>query len=165
MATKEVLDQYLDSFSGLMKKLKAKDVAKLESAINMSEEVVGIVECTPGLLAATSERLIHIGGISINSYPYKRIDSIISQKSFIGSGIFIVTGGKKEWVPGIPKAKIDDFNNLINKQIASAGQDATIRASSGSNDVLDQLEKLGKLKDQGVLSEEEFQQQKNKILQ
>jgi hypothetical protein len=37
-------------------------------------------------------------------------------------------------------------------------------APSSGNDVIDQLERLGKLKDQGILSDEEFQAQKAKVL-
>jgi len=39
-----------------------------------------------------------------------------------------------------------------------------VPTSSGSNDVITQLERLAKLRDQGILTEEEFQQQKTKIM-
>jgi hypothetical protein len=39
-----------------------------------------------------------------------------------------------------------------------------VPTSNGSNDVITQLERLAKLRDQGILTEEEFQQQKTKIM-
>jgi membrane protease subunit (stomatin/prohibitin family) len=51
-------------------------------------------------------------------------------------------------------------------QAQQAGQQAAApaAASGGSDDMIAQLEKLGQLKDQGILTEEEFAAQKQKLL-
>ena len=54
---------------------------------------------------------------------------------------------------------------LAELQAQQAGQQAAAPAASGgSDDMIAQLEKLGQLKDQGILTEEEFAAQKQKLL-
>jgi hypothetical protein len=61
-----------------------------------------------------------------------------------------------------------DVPRAVNRERAEEAkreqaQEPTVPPSSG-NDVIDQLERLGKLKHEGILSDEEFQAQKTKLL-
>ena len=47
---------------------------------------------------------------------------------------------------------------------ASMQESASARASADTDDFISKLERLAKLKEQGILTEEEFQAQKMKIL-
>lgn len=49
-----------------------------------------------------------------------------------------------------------------NKEVAKIGSD--IAQITGGNDKLRQLQELGKLREQNILTEEEFQEEKKKIL-
>jgi hypothetical protein len=53
---------------------------------------------------------------------------------------------------------------LAELQAQQAAQQAPAPASGGSDDMIAQLEKLGQLKAQGILTEEEFTAQKQKLL-
>jgi|GEM_PF-1523516 len=82
----------------------------------------------------------------------------VSIFSFIGFGMYITI-----------ITSIVLFFTLFRKPVMVADdalqQNAHSTNSNKINDSLEQLEKLGKLKDQGLLSDEEFNEQKAKILQ
>ncbi len=61
------------------------------------------------------------------------------------------------------RTAIDEFRKIAFREVVSGGQQAA-PAQPAANDVASQIEKLAKLKEQGHLSEEEFQAQKAKIL-
>lgn len=61
----------------------------------------------------------------------------------------------------------EEAKSLIEQQIAksvNSDQIAPQKAQTGSNDVVSQLERLATLKNKGILTEAEFQAQKQKIL-
>ena len=55
-------------------------------------------------------------------------------------------------------------HHRANKQAPEEVQDQNQEPATDTNDQLDELERLAKLKEQGVLTEEEFAAQKAKIL-
>jgi len=73
---------------------------------------------------------------------------------------------------GVPPEELDDavleraMDELdIEKQtISSADHETDAQASSGSSSVLDELEKLGELHTNGVLTDDEFAAMKSKLL-
>jgi len=76
-----------------------------------------------------------------------------------GAGYY---AGKK-----ISEGRQDDYmqdQQIADLQDQTAAQPAPQAAPTPQEDTLSQLERLGDLKDQGVLTEEEFQAQKAKIL-
>jgi Short C-terminal domain len=62
---------------------------------------------------------------------------------------------------GIPKQLVDDSDQEIGGGQAPA---ATAAPAGGGTDLADELRKLADLRDQGILTEEEFEAQKAKIL-
>ena len=76
-----------------------------------------------------------------------------------GAGYY---AGKK-----ISEGRQDDYmrdQQIADLQDQAAAQQAPQTAPTPQEDTISQLERLGELKDQGVLTEEEFQAQKTKIL-
>jgi hypothetical protein len=68
----------------------------------------------------------------------------------------------------VQEGREDDYERdarLAELEAQQAGQQAApAAASGGSDDMIAQLEKLAQLKDQGILTEDEFTAQKQKLL-
>jgi hypothetical protein len=61
-------------------------------------------------------------------------------------------------------AKFADKDQAAYEQQMAAQQGAAPPEAAGGDDAMDQLKKLAELKDQGILTEQEFSDQKAKIL-
>ena len=125
--------------------------------------MLALTKCKLGILAITDSRVIHIT-VATQDFPYAQIGSIEHMKSFLGSDISIFVGGRKTIIPGIAKEKVQEISDLIRAQIAAHHKGANQSPTKGT-DVADQLVKLAALRDQGILTDEEFAQQKARLLQ
>ena len=72
---------------------------------------------------------------------------------FLGVLVYVIVNGSK-----MQERRMQDYTN------AQQAQDQYIQSVASSASPADQLEKLKKLHDQGVLSDEEFAAQKQKVL-
>ncbi|MCD4697588.1 MAG: SHOCT domain-containing protein [Bacteroidales bacterium] len=83
----------------------------------------------------------------------------------------IFISGHKAVIDNVDKQRVRIFGDFVRNKISSHGQShSKIQAQSEqktktSDDYVSKLERLAKLKKQGILSEEEFNQQKTKILE
>lgn len=75
------------------------------------------------------------------------------------------TGGHIVKLIGVPNADGDRIKQLLDEAVLSVRATSGPPAASGAVDVADQLRKLADLRDQGILSEEEFTAQKARLLQ
>lgn len=65
----------------------------------------------------------------------------------------------------VDKNQVRNFAEFVRNKIESKSESQNTSSSTVvESDIFDKLEKLGKLKDSGVLSEEEFNDQKTKLL-
>ncbi len=62
------------------------------------------------------------------------------------------------------RTAIDDFRKISFREVVGGGTAAPAPAAAQATDIASQIERLAKLKEQGHLTEEEFQAQKAKIL-
>jgi hypothetical protein len=61
------------------------------------------------------------------------------------------------------KASVVPFTNLVN-ETRSTSQSTTQRPATNQDDIIVRIERLAKLKADVILTDEEFQQQKHRIL-
>jgi hypothetical protein len=82
--------------------------------------------------------------------------------------ITIFAPGNKAEIKHVHKEQVRAFCDYVRARISGATQHASAPqappATGGQTDVVSQLERLAKLKEQGILTDEEFQAQKQKIL-
>lgn len=151
-----------------------------KSLLELNETVIATipVECdisdkkeVKGVLVATDQKLIY----SSNS-AFKEFTEVMDYKSM--TGISLAADGflKKELHVTSAKEKrvFDDIKDdkHLEKLMAGVRKQISLARSGGipqpaatpAPDKYQQLEQLAKLKDQGILSEEEFQSEKTKIL-
>jgi len=121
-----------------------------------------------GHLVATDSRLIWVNKsmFSTNSEVlyYKKV-SHIEYKGGLMSGSIKLTVGKKIYEFGdMPKERAKMFVTYVNEQINNPQSKKVNETTTKPNNTYDDLEKLAKLKDQGIITEEEFNKKKKQIL-
>jgi hypothetical protein len=150
-----------------------KEIRALPEVLSEDEKIVYLVEGRNKLtnhhiiLVATDRRLIFVDkeffyGLKVEDFSYDKISSIQYEKELMLASIDIHTSDNIVEIDGVGKyyaelfcEKTRDFMSRP-KEYFQAAKEPT---------VLDQLEKLGRLKESGILTEEEFSEQKKKLLE
>jgi len=78
--------------------------------------------------------------------------------------IKIHTTGNVAKIENVEKASARSFSEFVRNKL-SQPKEVVVQTIASEPNVLDQLEKLAKLKENGILSEEEFNDQKKKLLE
>lgn len=138
----------------------------LYEAMRLGDKVV-----RNGVLIATDRRVLfyakRLGGYDLESFPYRNISSFESGRSLSGSSVTFFASGNQVRVKMIqPDGAVTKLVELVRQRMAASSTPAP--AASGKNgeaeDVIAQIEQLGKLRDAGVLTEEEFSTKKAEML-
>jgi Bacterial PH domain/Short C-terminal domain len=131
--------------------------------------VCGFFRELRGRLVATETRLLFIErkglfGSVVESFPYSRINEVATSKNILRGDLIINSGGSSETIKGIQKGLLTHFLTAVQHQLAEFRQGGSTGTPFSRNGLATELEKLAALRDRGVLSAEEFQAQKAKIL-
>ncbi|HKG89242.1 MAG TPA: PH domain-containing protein [Nitrososphaeraceae archaeon] len=133
---------------------------------------------SPDTLFVTTQRLIvrnpSMMGIRENfsSVNYDRISSLNVKKGFFSSTLKIMAEGFAGDIDAVDKEKAEKIMSYIEEKMNQATTSAvqsrtdttTITSNPQSSSAADELTKLARLKEQGILSEAEFNQMKQEIL-
>ena len=101
---------------------------------------------------------------------YQQVSEVTLARGLVWSNISIEsTGGKSIALVGVPKSEAEKVKTLLDDAVAAAkgGGAAAAPAPPATDrpvDVADQLQKLANLRDQGILTADEFAAQKAKLL-
>lgn len=122
-----------------------------------------------GIVVATNKRIIFLNkGIlntQIEDFAYNKISSIQCNKGLCLGSLVIYSAGNKAVIDSLIKTEAQYLADYIRARISQGDAQAQAPAQNTSNnDVVSQLERLAKLKEQGILTDEELAQQKAKIL-
>ena len=149
-----------------------KELPKILSEDEIIENIVrGFYSHGLGILVATNRRLVFIdkgimGGVKVEDFPYEKISSIQYETGMLQGEITVFTSGNKATISNIGKNQARNFGEFARAKISSPKSPSDIISdmdSLASSDVLTKLERLAKLKEQGILDDEEFKDQKRKI--
>ena len=134
---------------------------------------------TPATFFVTSQRLIvrdpSMMGMKedFSSVNYDKISSVNVKKGFFSSTLKIMAEGFAGDIDAIDKEKAEKIMSYIEEKMNQATTSAvqsrtntttTITSNPQSSSAADELTKLARLKEQGILSEAEFNQMKQEIL-
>ena len=151
--------------------LGRKEINELPKILAESEIVDNIAQGTysngQGILVSTNRRLVFIDkgllyGLKVEDFPYDKITTIQYETGLLLGEIKIHTSGNIAKIDNVEKTTARSFAEFVRNKLSQPKE--TIAQSTQPN-VLDQLEKLAKLKDNGIISEEEFIEQKKKLLE
>jgi len=169
----KAIKQAINKLSGAHKFLGRREIKELPKILwedELPEKAVqGIYASRNGLLVATNKRLIFIDkgifSLKVEDFPYDKITSIQYSTGLLWGEIDIFASGNKAEIKQVPKDLVRDFADYVRAKITKVPHSGTAQPqSTPPNDLINQLERLVKLKEQGVLTEEEFQLQKAKLL-
>jgi hypothetical protein len=174
----EILAQ-VQSLDDIETYLGRKELKELPNILWPDEKVENIIQGSynngNGILVATNRRLVFVDkgflyGLKVEDFPYEKISSIQYKTGLLLGEITIFTSGNKAVIDNVYKEKARAFGEWVRAKISKAPDiipqpipKENITASH-SIDIIEQLERLAKLKEQGILTDEELQIQKKKIL-
>lgn len=179
MPTLEEVKEQIGVIDGASRFLGRKEIKELPKILWEDEKVEKVVQGTynnsNGLLVATNKRLVFvnkgIGKLKVEDFPYDKLTSIQYETGWMLGSITIFTSGNKAEIKNVHKDQCKNFADNVRARITAVSGHASapnvappsVTPPSGA-DVVDQLERLAKLKEQGILSDDEFRLQKEKIL-
>ena len=149
-----------------------KEINELPNILAPDEKVDHIVQGSysngQGILVSTNRRLLFIDkgllyGLKVEDFPLDKISSIQYETGLLLGKIKIYTSGNMATIENIEKKSTRSFCEFVRNKLSHPKTEP--RENRPEINVLDQLEKLAKLKENGILSQEEFDEQKKKLLQ
>ncbi|SCL88039.1 PH domain-containing protein [Sporanaerobacter sp. PP17-6a] len=131
----------------------------------------GLLEGNTWLIVCTNRRILFLDrgllyGLKQRETPIEKINSVEQKKGLVFGSIAIWDGAAKMEIKDINKDAVPPFVNAVHEQIEAykhKGEHTTQQTQSGGS-VADELTKLKKLLDDGILTQEEFNSEKKKIL-
>ena len=167
----EIIEQKLDKGIRL---LVRKEIKKLPEILHDNENIENLLqgryEGKQGLVAITDQRVVFLeeGAFRhrLEDFPYERISSVQSETAMMWGKLTIFASGNKAVIDQVaPKQQVNVVADFIRGRLGKAGGPAAIApAAPAVDDPMEKLKKLGELKDAGVLTDDEFNTQKAKIL-
>lgn len=174
MPSLEEIKKQIGSLDSASKLLGRKEIKELPNILHDDERVERIVQGMYnngiGVLVATNKRLVFvdkglIAGVKVEDFPYDKISSIQYKTGLLFGDITIFASGNKAEISQIEKKQTRDFAESIRVRTTPVSTPvSTPRPAAAADDMVSKLERLAELKAKGILTDEEFQQQKSKLL-
>lgn len=176
MPTLEQVREKVKNLDGCSRFLGKWEINELPKILWEDEDILrlsdGVYNQGLGIVVATNKRILFLNkGIlssQIEDFAYNKISSIQCNKGIALASLVIYTAGNKAVIDSMGKEDAQYFADCIRARISQ--EDKAVNSQQGNNnianndDVVSKLERLAKLKEQGLLTDEEFAQQKAKIL-
>jgi Bacterial PH domain/Short C-terminal domain len=140
---------------------------------DVEKAVSGVYESGYGLLVATNKRLIFVdkgfSSLRVEDFPYDKITSIHYKTGRFFGDITIFVSGNKATMKNIPKGEVGSFTEYVRARTTAIHVSANPITSPPTQqppalDIPEQIGKLAKLKEHGLLTEDEFQSKKQELL-
>ena len=170
------VEEQLRRWGILTRLLTSKDIAELEEIISAGEVVErmvrGIYGGKRGVLVATDSRIIFVakqwfGGSRVDSFDYDEIASVRYAFYNIYDGVAIVARGEEAVIRTVGRGDARAFREHVRARITRPSTSARSRGHVPpqiKDNVITQIERLAELKEQGMLTEGEMQEQKCELL-
>jgi hypothetical protein len=122
-----------------------------------------------GILVATDHRVVFyakkVGGYDLEVFPYKSISSIETGKGMAGHHVKFFASGNEVRLKWIDKTSdTPGFVALVKKQMTGAQATPSASAGEDSPDITDQIRKLAQLRDDGLVTDEEYETKRAELL-
>ncbi len=172
-------EEQIQRLGGANISLSRREINELPNILWQDEIIEGVVQgyyhSGGALLVATTKRLIFISRglrLHVEDFSYDKISSIQHETGLIGGSIKVFASGNNAEITNVPKAYVKGFADFVRAKISGMKEHPAVTAHYASTssshppgeDIIIQIERLAKLKDQGILTEEEFQTKKQELL-
>lgn len=128
------------------------------------------------LVTLTNQRIIFLDkgmffGVKQVDVNLRDIVSVAGKTGLLLGQISVSTSGQNYTIDKVSKGSVIPFTNLINKTrnisaspFNTPAPESTTKSTSSLDEMMNKLERLAEMKEQGILTDEEFQTQKQRIL-
>lgn len=150
-----------------------KELNHLPEILSAGEDVIafssGLMDGNTWLITLTDRRVIFLDkgmlyGLKQISIDMDKINAVSGETGIIFGKITIQDGASARVIDNVWKKTVVPFTNLLRDAIEKRkGVNAAPVARSG-DDIVDKLERLAALMEKGILTQDEFMQQKAKLL-
>lgn len=177
MPTLEQVKEKVKNLDGCSRFIGKWEINELPKILCEDEDILrlsdGVYNQGLGIVVATNKRVLFLNkGIlssQIEDFGYNKISSIQCNKGLALASLVIYTAGNKAVIDSMGKEDAQYFADCIRARISQGDSTSQIQQNGtpvgNTDDVVSKLERLAKLKEQGILTDEEFAQQKAKILE
>lgn len=124
-----------------------------------------------GILVCTNSRLIFINkgliSLKVEDFPLKNISSIQYETGLVMGKITIFASGNRADISQIEKSYVRNFAEYVRAKISNSSEfshQSQEHSQHADDEIIAQLERLAKLKEKGILTDEELAVQKSRIL-
>lgn len=178
LRTQEYINERLNSMGNIDSFGTKKEIKELPNILHDDEELLyitsGFLEGNTWLISCTNKRIIFLDkgmvfGLKQKEIPLDKINSIEHKTGLVLGEISIWDGASKIEIKNITKKTIKPMIDILNNSIQEFKNKTNSfqqenKQGLNEDDIISKLERLAKLKEQGILTEEEFLQGKAKIL-
>lgn len=155
-----------------------KEFFHLPEILNSGERPVaiasGMMDGNTWLITLTNKRVIFLDkgmifGVKQVDINLNNIVSVGGKTGLMFGEIMISTSGQNYTIKNVMKGSVIPFTNLVNEtknslNAPASQQQEPTKDTQSFDDQMAKIERLAKMKEEGTLTEEEFQQQKKFIL-
>ena len=150
-----------------------KELKYLPEVLQEGEQVLafssGMMDANTWLITLTDRRIIFLDkgliyGLKQSVIPLNKVNSISGKTGLILGEISITDGAGTRVIKNVWKKTVGPFTAKALKAIDSLNETQKPVSAPSNDDRIDKLERLAALKEQGILTEEEFANEKAKIL-
>ncbi|MFI7483059.1 SHOCT domain-containing protein [Kocuria sp. M1R5S2] len=150
-----------------------KEIRYLRTVLRPDEQVLALAQGTYekklSIVGLTTQRLFfYEKGIlleeSLEEFPISVISSMTIKKGSKGESLNFTASGNTSTITGMMPSQGDAFAKAFSQLRTGAPTAQATAPTPAAPDVLGQLEQLGKLRDAGVLTEDEFEAKKQELL-
>ena len=154
--------------------LYSKNLKKVTEHLSDSEKVIfscfgafetkimGNNSIRNGVFVATENRIVFYGkklfGFELESFPYDKISSIEMSKGLMGKKIKFMMSGNSATMKWINDGEPEKLVNFVRDNMGTKSE-KTIK-----DDIPNQIKKLSVLRDEGILTDDEFKSKKMELL-
>ena len=166
------IQQAIDRLGKASRIFGRKEVRHLRHLIRAGEKIAalgqGTYEKKQGIVALTDQRLFFfeksIGSESLEEFGCASISSLEVGKKVTGERLVIHSSGNRAEITHMMHGQADELARSFRALKSQLDTSPPTPASGAEPDVLDQIRKLGDLRDAGVLTTEEFDAKKASLL-
>ena len=150
-----------------------KELKLLHEVINKGENILGhtrgYYDGNTWLICVTDRRLLFVDkgmimGMKSTEIPLASIGSVNYQTKLMGGNITVSAAGGEKHIGKMKKKDVKDIASLISEAIENIKGGPPVVGAVQQISKMDELKKLAELKEAGILTEEEFNEQKAKLL-
>jgi hypothetical protein len=125
-----------------------------------------------GIVLVTDRRVVlftrKLGGYDFQDFAFGLLSSVDHKKGVMYGNLDLAAAGDRSHVKQIPKSDVERIAQLIREKMAAAHQGGQaqlgVPAPAGGDDLATKLRQLAELRDEGILTPDEFEAKKKQLL-